>query len=407
MLTRLPQAYLFLNVITFFTIEIKAIYNSECSISINQDLTDARHPLLIQTTLGKPEFVLPTVDDKIILKQNDEIELFCPNSFNASSKDNLRKVICDKGKFILNGSIVRFSTLTCPKPLKDVARYTGKKCLRDYEEFEIGYEYKNDFLTLITGCFDKTKQNTLYTISTISRMINGKKYTHPRKSFWTQGSFYRGVSVDNVYKRNNQRIAINSQLGLDRDSRIYITEDDQKYYLARGHLAPKADFIYGPQQDITFYFLNAVPQWNLLNTGNWKILEDDLRRFASIRGIDLKIVTGTSEIFSLPYNFTQQSVELFLNTQTSTKTIPIPKFIWKVAYHEVSSKGVAFVGVNNPFLKEDFNEYTICRNICRKLNYIHINLNYVKNGYVYCCEVGDLIKTVSTIPITSVSGLLT
>lgn len=370
---------------------------------------DDVEPLLLNTTLGKPGFVLPTVADKIVFKHNDEIELFCPGSFisvsGASLGVNSTKIICDQGKFILNKNIVRFPTLSCTKWPRDVARYTGNKCLGDHQEFEIGYGYKNEFLTLITGCFDKTHQNTLYTINTISQMIDGRKYTHPRKSFWTQGSFYAGVNVNDVYKRNNQRIAVNNQLGLDKESRQYITENDQKYHLIRGHLAPKADFIYGPQQDATFYFLNAIPQWNLLNNGNWKILENSLRQLASTRGIDLKIYTGTSSVLSLPHNFDEQSVELFLNDRK--KLVPVPKFIWKVVYHEVSAKGVAFVGVNNPFLKEDFDDYKICVSVCDKLDYIRINLNYIRYGYVYCCEVGDLMKTVSTIPNINVIGLLT
>ena len=32
-------------------------------------------------------------------------------------------------------------------------------------------------------------------------------------------------------------------------------------YLARGHLAPDADFIYDVQQDATYYFVNVAPQF--------------------------------------------------------------------------------------------------------------------------------------------------
>lgn len=343
------------------------------------------------------------------MKQSDIIEIFCPDSFisvnGAPLAVDLSQIICCDGNFMLNNKAVRFSTLSCTKPPKDVARYTGNKCLGDHEEFEIGYKYKNDFLTLITGCFKKIHKITLYTLNTISKTIAGGKSAHPRKSSWKQGSFYSGVIVDNLYKRNNQRIAVNKQLGLNIGSTQYITEYDQKYYLSRGHLTPKADFIYGSQQDATFYFVNAIPQWNLLNIGNWKILENNLRKLASNRRIDLKIYTGTAEILSLPHNFDKRPVQLFLDER---KILPIPKFIWKVVYHEASGRGVAFVGVNNPFLKEDVDEYSICKNVCDKLSdYIQINLNYTTHGYVYCCEVGNIMQTVSTIPRLNVIGLLT
>ena len=32
-------------------------------------------------------------------------------------------------------------------------------------------------------------------------------------------------------------------------------------YFAKGHLAPDADFIYDVQQDATYYFVNAAPQF--------------------------------------------------------------------------------------------------------------------------------------------------
>lgn len=50
----------------------------------------------------------------------------------------------------------------------------------------------------------------------------------------------------------------------------YITSTQ---FLARGHLAAKTDFIYATGQRASFYFINAAPQWQPFNAGNWNRLE--------------------------------------------------------------------------------------------------------------------------------------
>ncbi len=50
-------------------------------------------------------------------------------------------------------------------------------------------------------------------------------------------------------------------------------------YLSRGHLAPDAGFIYDSFQDATYYFINVAPQFQSFNNGNWRMLEDKIRRY--------------------------------------------------------------------------------------------------------------------------------
>lgn len=45
----------------------------------------------------------------------------------------------------------------------------------------------------------------------------------------------------------------------------------KQYYFAKGHLAPDADFVTEAEQDATYYYINAVPQWQAFNNGNWKV----------------------------------------------------------------------------------------------------------------------------------------
>ena len=51
-------------------------------------------------------------------------------------------------------------------------------------------------------------------------------------------------------------------------------------FLARGHLAPSAAFIYKLERDATYYFINVAPQFQSFNSGNWMALELATRKVA-------------------------------------------------------------------------------------------------------------------------------
>jgi len=46
----------------------------------------------------------------------------------------------------------------------------------------------------------------------------------------------------------------------------------QQYSFSRGHLIPNGDPIFKYEKDTTFYYINAVPQWQIVNGGNWNVI---------------------------------------------------------------------------------------------------------------------------------------
>lgn len=105
-------------------------------------------------------------------------------------------------------------------------------------------------------------------------------------------SLFSGVDPTNLYKRATQRTTFTSLLGsasLAEDF-IHLTND---FFLSKGHLVAKADFLYGAQQLTTFWYSNAAPQWQTFNGNNWNSLENDCRAFAGRIGTDLDVYTGT------------------------------------------------------------------------------------------------------------------
>jgi DNA/RNA endonuclease G (NUC1) len=80
-------------------------------------------------------------------------------------------------------------------------------------------------------------------------------------------------------------VTIGQILGSSTLGANYIKDID--YYLARGHLAARSDFVYSTHQRATFWFINTAPQWQTFNSGNWKVLEDNLREYENYNQIQI------------------------------------------------------------------------------------------------------------------------
>ncbi|GLV46199.1 uncharacterized protein CBL_21415 [Carabus blaptoides fortunei] len=85
--------------------------------------------------------------------------------------------------------------------------------------------------------------------------------------------------------------------------------------------------------------------------------------------------------------------------------LPIPKYVWKIVYSMATKKAMAFVSLNNPFVKEVTDDDYLCNDICEGYNWgSDAWLNPAK-GLVYCCDVKELKKVVKTIPALKISGI--
>lgn len=96
------------------------------------------------------------------------------------------------------------------------------------------------------------------------------------------------MSLSKVYSKGHQAQIMTEILGNKGLQKKYAGDDN----IARGHLSPKADFIYGPEQLATFYYVNAAPQWHKFNSGNWNNIEVSVRNLAIRRKLHLTVYTG-------------------------------------------------------------------------------------------------------------------
>lgn len=125
----------------------------------------------------------------------------------------------------------------------------------------------------------------------------------------------------------------------------------------------------------------------------------------------LELFTGTYGVMTLlDKDGTAQNI--YLDTKNR---IPAPKLYYRVILEQSTEprKGVVVLGINNPHLSlEELkrNGYFICNDISSELSWFdeHLRTNkaVLNLGYLYACEVGDFIKTVTFLPVLNVNGIL-
>lgn len=351
-------------------------------------------------------------DGTFVFKSNEVISLNCPGEHlkinNVNTKMSQLNATCSGGvKFNVQtiNDAVAFDSIQCTNFPHHVAKYTGKNCLNNsnFKEIEVGFNLTSVFLRSYLICFDGVNQNTLYSTFNMSYMIKGNQVSVPRIEF-IQGQFFDvgNTNVNSLYVRGLQRRNINKQLGMTSNNYTYVSKSDD-FYLSRGHLTAKADFVYGSQQQSTFYYVNAAPQWQTFNEGNWNELEQSVRYFVGRGSKDITVYTGSYGITTLPHAVSGKATELYLYLDNKRNGIAVPEVYWKIIYEPNQQLGTAFVGVNNPYQAK---HTKICNDVCNELEWIRWDQNNVTAGISYCCTIDDLRKTVKTIPPLRVKGLL-
>ena len=173
-----------------------------------------------------------------------------------------------------------------------------------------------------------------------------------------------------------------------------------------GHLSPDGDFVDSASQDASYYHINAAPQWQSFNNGNWKKLESDVISKADATKADLTIYTGTYGLLTLADTNGKQQPIYLAKDANNNNVIPVPKYYWKVVHDPVAKKAVAFVGINNPHLSSVVAADIFCTDICSQITWASWTTPQdISKGYMFCCSVADLQATISYAPNFGTVGL--
>lgn len=337
----------------------------------------------------------------LTLADNQQVSVACEGTGNVLLSTNVQfnSASCVPGTSTLKvGTLtLAFSSLGCKAAVKETIKATGT-CSTTGTQIEIGWQQASSFINQITICHNKSNANTLYSIDKIyGANIDADDQTNTRPSF-RKGSYFVGIDVDTAYSQSGQNVTVANLVGSSSLAVQYI-DLSKSYYFARGHLSPDGDFIDAASQDATYYYINAAPQWQSFNNGNWKSLELATRSLASTRKLDLVTYTGTFGTMTLAdVNGLQQPIYLAKDSNNNY-VIPVPKYYWKVIHDPVSNTATAVVGINNPHLGMVTGADVLCDDVCSQITWAPLsNRLDITKGYTFCCTVQSLRNAIPHAP---------
>ena len=183
----------------------------------------------------------------------------------------------------------------------------------------------------------------------------------------------------------------------------------------------------------TYFYLNVVPMWQVINNGNWKRMEESVRKLAIDRHLDLEVYAGGIGQLCLP-NSAKKCTPMFLYEPKTTDRepsparkkivkrskplagsskkpmmpvrIPIPEILFKVVYDPVRASGVVFLTINNPYFEKLDDDYQICPDVCEEINWINWAPSAKKKGISYCCKIDEFALKYPHLPKLRVKQLL-
>lgn len=215
------------------------------------------------------------------------------------------------------------------------------------------------------------------------------------------GDYFYGIDLDGLYKFETQLYTITKILNSAELAEKRMKKSVQ--FLSRGHLAAKADFVYGAMQRATFWYLNTAPQWQSFNGGNWNSLELSVRHFVATNKLNLDVYTGVhGQMTMKDIDDTQQPIYL----DVESRIVSVPKFYWKIIYDPLNKRGTAFVGLNDPFIESITDDVYICKDISEKISWLNWKPYDITGGISYACSIDDLRETVPNAPKLNVTDIL-
>lgn len=347
------------------------------------------------------------------------VELICSDNFAEPYENRKRLLIrCLQNQtFILDYKRVLFSSLACESYPDHTARRTGLKCNNGNGTLaEVGFAInKYRFLHVFNVCLNENSHSTYYTHFRLTPANNGHQRSFPRPDFMIGDFFRENPRTPILYTRRMQRLTLGQLLGKETAERLF--NDTLYLYMARGHLMAKADAILGNHQRATFYYINAAPQWQPFNAGNWATIENRVRQFVDERNLTVEVYTGTFDVLSLP-DCNGNLVELYLDIDKSTHNnctgigpfprsrgrLPVPKFYYKILLSD-DGRGVVFVGLNNPHATNAeiaSRKYDLCPDVSNQITWMEKSWNRTNLflGYSYACDVNSFVKVVNHLPGT-------
>lgn len=320
-------------------------------------------------------------DGRVAVRSGEEVTLSCPGSRSTCSRVSSTTLACTDATFHDTNNQTQVEVCGCSGDPVDGEQRTGQSCGpadSAGELVQVGFSVESSFHPILDICHDVGTENTFFTRHTLhGGSLKHKHVDNSRPSFKEGKLFFKSISANRSYKKRNQKSLFSRLVGETRSGEIFSDN-----YLARGHLTPDADFVLKGWQDSTYYYGNVAPQWQSINNGNWRRLENSVRDKAELAAGDLKVVTGTLRVMLLDGD------EVWLETKEDKTYIPVPEYFFKIITEEDTRSSLAVVCTNNPQLYRVARSTILCTDICDQSGW---GQNFqdrrkIEEGVVFCCS---------------------
>ncbi|XP_066941245.1 uncharacterized protein [Macrobrachium rosenbergii] len=356
-------------------------------------------PLILDSSYELVRQVLEGDKRMIRITSGSDLTLACPGTVISSLGLESTDATCLGGKLLnIEGQEWNIVELGCQKKPRETIHRNMGVCGHDetgiYELIGFDIAHTGYFYESVRICFDPVSETTLFTENIIhGASVSAKDIEPTRPSFKTSTGFFT-VSMATVYSQSSQLELMKTLLKDDALAESIINPS-KEFYFAKGHMSPDADYATEPEQDATYYYINALPQWQAFNNGNWKRLEYAVRDLAEMHGTDLTIYSGGWGVLQLD-DINGNPVEIYLGLSGGETVVPAPALTWKVVYEKETNRAAAVVGINNPHITEA--PAHLCADLCSSLTWVDFDFGDLGHGYTYCCKVADLRAAIPNVP---------
>uniref|UniRef100_A0A6E8W4K9 DNA/RNA non-specific endonuclease domain-containing protein n=1 Tax=Anopheles coluzzii TaxID=1518534 RepID=A0A6E8W4K9_ANOCL len=370
-------------------IKIAALPAGGCTVPF-ADLPYPEQPLILIPGTEKYWYPLDETRE-ILVPTGAPIELACQQGFRLFPTQRSITIQCvTNSTFSFGGSPYPMKSLACTSYWLSSAKTTQARCHNESVIVKVGFELADArWVNVFDVCYDEQLYHTHFVRHHMNRANGGYQSGNPRPG-WYQGAYYTGVNINTLYTVNRQRETIATILNSQARADVLVQNTTNGIYMARGHIAARADFVYGTEQNATFWFLNAAPQWQNFNGVNWERVESSVRDFVGKRDLELTVYSGTYGVQKLADgNGDYREIWLDFDPVEGRRRAPAPMLYYKILHDEASNAGIALVGVNNVHVPVELilREYVLCKDIGDEVEWIDWERKNLTIGYCYACEV--------------------
>ncbi|KAL1377132.1 hypothetical protein pipiens_016462 [Culex pipiens pipiens] len=369
-----------------------SLASGDCRIVLRSNSSHEKAPLFLSQ--DRSLYVLQKPKGSNFRWNNGEtLVVGCANAKNkiASANSNLANVTCVNGEqFRLSGKKVTYGSLNCSSSVSASIKAQNRPCAAGTGKlFDIGFEVLGvPFVKYFQSCYNDAKSSVLYTEhELLGGSIDVAQIDNDRPAFKV-GDLKSKVRFSSVYTQTSQRNRLATLLGSEEAAQRYISPGS---FFAKGHLTPDGDAVLDTWADATYFYINAAPEWQVINVGNWLRVENAARKVAARLNDTVRVFTGVYDVLQLPdANGRPVPITLAENSQ-----LEAPKWFWKIVHHSGSDSAIALVTLNNPFASEGEH---LCPDVCDRFGWGHKEFRELPRGFTYCCSVQDLRKAIKFIP---------